>query len=147
MDCVSVTTSGADTAVPSTRDSAMNVVSGASDLATWTAMHVSAMPTDASSANVSALQTGVMRTAASMPDNVIQNARTDVSDPPTLTVLTVLVTQPVKILHTDVFVTNGILDQTVATTWDHVSQHATAVMDQRKQHLASIRTTVSVKSV
>lgn len=128
----SVTTYTADIAVPSTKDSVTNVASAASDLPTRTVKAAYAMHTETNTDHVSATLTGVTKTAVSMPDNAIQNVRTAASDLMTPTVSNVYAMQLAKRPPTVVYVTSGGLAQTVATTWDHVIQLVTDVVDHSR---------------
>jgi hypothetical protein len=145
MVSVSVTISGADTAVPNTKDSVMIVASVASAHPTQTVKVAYATLTETSLVLVSATPTGVMKTVASMPDNVIQNVRADVSDQPTQTARNVSVI-PTEMKTTSVNVTQTGLDQTVSNIWDGVMTPVSDVMDHHTMKI-TLRMLVSVKSV
>ena len=101
--------------------------------------------TETQTVHVSATPTGVMKTVASTPDNVIQNVRADVSDQPMQTARNVSVI-PTEMKTTSVNVTQIGLDQTVSNIWDGVMTPVSDVMDPHTM-TSTLRMLVSVKSV
>jgi hypothetical protein len=138
-------TTGADTAVPNTKDSVIFVAFVASAHPTWTVRDAYAMLIEMLMVPVSVMLTGAMKTVVSLPDSVIQNVKTDVSDQLTPIVRIVFVTL-LEMRTTSVNVTQTGLDQTVPSIWDGVMIHVTDVMDHHTMKI-SLRMLESAMSV